>query len=222
MAKPTVRADLPIVADLDEFLAALEAEIDARTPAPESHARWLRWCKERVARYPVVQAHHRSAAPPINPYYFMERLFEELGPRDVVATGNGAACVMAFQAARLRADQRLFSNSGAASMGYDLPAALGAAVAVAEAGGDTPVGERPRVVCLAGDGSLQMNVQELQTLATGRWPVKVFVLDNGGYLSIRGTQRAFFTGLIGESPRRAWSCPTTPPWPAPTALRPRG
>jgi len=207
MAKPTVRADLPIVADLDEFLAALEAEIDARTPAPESHARWLRWCKERVARYPVVQAHHRSAAPPINPYYFMERLFEELGPRDVVATGNGAACVMAFQAARLRADQRLFSNSGAASMGYDLPAALGAAVAVAEAGGDTPVGERPRVVCLAGDGSLQMNVQELQTLATGRWPVKVFVLDNGGYLSIRGTQRAFFTGLIGESPETGVELP---------------
>ena len=84
-------------------------------------------------------------------------------------------------------------------MGYDLPAALGAAAAVVEAQGGSSLDERPKVVCLAGDGSLQMNVQELQTLATAGWPVKVFVLDNGGYLSIRSTQRAFFDGLIGES-----------------------
>jgi acetolactate synthase-1/2/3 large subunit len=117
----------------------------------------------------------------------------------VVVTGNGAACVMAFQAARLGDGQRLFSNSGAASMGYDLPAALGAAAAVVEEYGESAVDERPKVVCLAGDGSLQMNVQEMQTLATTCWPVKIFVLDNGGYLSIRSTQRAFFDGRIGES-----------------------
>ncbi len=199
MDKPSVRADLRITADLADFLKALEAELDRRAYEPGRHVKWLAWCKERVARYPVVQQRQRSTTAPINPYHFMEALFDRLGDHDVVATGNGAACVMAFQAARLRDGQRLFSNSGAASMGYDLPAALGAAAAVVEAHGDKALERRPAVVCLAGDGSLQMNVQEMQTLVTAGWPVKIFVLDNSGYLSIRSTQQAFFTGLIGES-----------------------
>jgi len=207
LRKPTARADLAIVADLGAFLEALDAEIDRRAPEPARHADWLAWCRRRVEDYPVVQERHRTATAPINPYHFIEELFARLGPRDVVATGNGAACVMAFQAGRLHDDQRLFSNSGAASMGYDLPAALGAAAALDETSGEAAVGERPKVVCLAGDGSLQMNVQELQTLAGTGWPVKVFVLDNGGYLSIRSTQRAFFDGLIGESRRSGVGLP---------------
>jgi acetolactate synthase I/II/III large subunit len=207
MDKPTVRADLRIVADLDEFLAALEVELDRRSYEPGRHAGWLAWCRRRVARYPVVQEHHRTTLPPINPYHFMEVLFGRIAARDIVVTGNGAACVMAFQAARLRQGQRLFSNSGAASMGYDLPAALGAAAAAAEISHDASTGDRPRVVCLAGDGSLQMNVQELQTLVTAGWPVKIFVLDNGGYLSIRSTQTTFFDGLIGESPHSGVTLP---------------
>lgn len=207
MDKPTVRADLRITADLAEFLEALEAELDRRAGTPMHHDAWLAWCKERVARYPVVQPHQRTVAAPINPYHFMEELFAQLGPHDVVVTGNGAACVMAFQAARLRGGQRLFSNSGAASMGYDLPAALGAAAAIVDAQGTPAAGTGPRVVCLAGDGSLQMNVQEMQTLAATGWPVTIFVLDNGGYLSIRGTQRAFFSGLIGEGPSSGVTLP---------------
>ena len=138
----------------------------------------------------------------------MDTLFSLMGPHDVVATGNGAACVMTFQAARLRAGQRLFSNSGSASMGYDLPAALGAAVALAQrGGGEAEASARPRVICLAGDGSLQMNVQELQTLATHRLPVKIFVIDNHGYLSIRSSQDNFFEGRIGESPESGVGLP---------------
>jgi acetolactate synthase-1/2/3 large subunit len=148
----------------------------------------------------VVQAHQRREAAPINPYHFIEALFAHLGDDDVVVTGNGAACVMAFQAGRLRQGQRMLSNSGSASMGYDLPASLGVAVALREKRASPLAARRPpRVVCLAGDGSLQMNIQELQTLVTHRWPVKLFVLDNGGYLSIRSTQLNFFEGFIGES-----------------------
>jgi acetolactate synthase-1/2/3 large subunit len=102
-----------------------------------------------------------------------------------------------YQAARLKAGQRLISNSGAASMGYDLPAAVGAAVAR----------EGKRVICLAGDGSIQLNIQELQTVAHHRLPVKIFVLDNGGYLSIRQTQANFFGKLVGESPASGVSFP---------------
>lgn len=205
LAKPTVRPDLPIEADVRVFLGALEDELKRRRYAAGRHVQWLAWCRRRTDRYPIVQAHHRRTEAPINPYHFMESLFARLGQEDVVVTGNGAACVMAFQAAKLGPRQRLFSNSGSASMGYDLPAALGAAVALAEreptqGTGDSKGLDGRRVVCLAGDGSLQMNVQELQTLATHRWPVKVFVLDNGGYLSIRSTQANFFGGMIGEGP----------------------
>ena len=86
-------------------------------------------------------------------------------------------------------NQRLISNSGSASMGYDLPAAIGAAFA------------RPgkRVICIAGDGSIQMNIQELQTVVHHHLPVKIFVLNNSGYLSMRMTQSGFFGRLTGES-----------------------
>ena len=99
-----------------------------------------------------------------------------------------------FKLRNFKLGQRLFSNSGSASMGYDLPAAIGAAVAR----------EGKRVICLAGDGSLQLNIQELQTLAGNKLPVKLFVLNNNGYLSIRTSQKGFFGSTVGESP--AWEC----------------
>jgi acetolactate synthase-1/2/3 large subunit len=98
---------------------------------------------------------------------------------------------------RLRKNQRLISNSGSASMGHDLPAAIGAAFA------------RPgkRVICLAGDGSIQMNIQELQTVVHHHLPLKIFVLNNSGYLSMRMTQSSFFGRLIGESASSGVSLP---------------
>jgi acetolactate synthase-1/2/3 large subunit len=115
----------------------------------------------------------------------------------VVVCANAAACIVPFQAARLTENQRLISNSGSASMGYDLPAAVGAAVAR----------EGKRVICLAGDGSVQFNIQELQTIVHHQLPVKIFVLNNGGYLSIRQTQSNFFGNLVGESPASGVSFP---------------
>ena len=101
-----------------------------------------------------------------------------------MVAGNGTACVALFQAGIVKKKQRIFWNSGCASMGYDLPAAIGACVAL---------GKQP-VVCLAGDGSLQMNIQELETVAYHQLPIKLFVLNNHGYVSIRQTQDTFFEG----------------------------
>ncbi|HUM03188.1 MAG TPA: thiamine pyrophosphate-binding protein, partial [Thermoanaerobaculia bacterium] len=180
LAKPTLRIELPIEADLREFLRAL---IAASPPGPTTaHREWLAWCRERIARYPVVLPEYRLTPSPVNPYLFVEALSDRLEEGEIVVTGDGTACVCTFQAARLKQGQRLYSNSGAASMGYDLPAAVGASIGAG----------RRRVVCLAGDGSLQMNVQELQTVATQRLPVKLFVLNNRGYHSIRQTQQAYF------------------------------
>jgi len=191
--KPTVQPDLAIHCDLKQFLVALREEWDAQRDAgnrhPEAHTAWLSWCRERVQRYPVVQERQRQPGPPMNPYYFVEQLSAKLAEDDVVVCANATACIVPFQTMRLRRQQRLISNSGSASMGYDLPAAIGAAFA------------RPgkRVVCIAGDGSIQMNVQELQTIVHHHLPIKIFVLNNSGYLSMRMTQTGFFGRLTGES-----------------------
>ena len=197
LRKPTVAPDMPVHADVRDFLAICRELTEGyRTPA--AHEEWLGWCKQRVERYPVVQAKHRAESGPLNPYRFVEELFSKLEDTDVVACGDGTACVVPFQAGRLKEGQRLFSNSGSASMGYDLPAAIGAARAT---GGS-------RVICLAGDGSIQLNVQELQTVAHHRLPLKIFILNNGGYLSIRTTQKSFFHGnFVGEGPSSGVSFP---------------
>jgi len=194
--KPLVKPDLGIHCDLKQFLAAMLRAVEEEHYAPR-HTEWLAWCRERVARYPVVQERQRIPGPPLNPYHFMEMLSGILTEGDAVVCGNASACILSYQVLKIRKGQRLISNSGSASMGYDLPAAIG--VAVARGGA--------RVICLAGDGSLQLNIQELQTVAHHQLPVKIIVLNNGGYLSIRSTQANFFGRLMGESPKSGVSFP---------------
>ncbi len=195
--KPTVQPDLAVQCDLKQFMQELLRQCDAENYQPGAHAAWLGWCRERVHRYPVVQDRQRQPGPPLNPYYFIEQLSSRLADDDVIVCGNASSCIVPFQAMRLRKGQRLFSNSGSASMGYDLPAAIGAAFA------------RPgkRVICLAGDGSIQMNIQELQTVVHHHLPLKIFVLNNSGYLSMRMTQSGFFGRLTGESAASGASFP---------------
>ncbi len=194
--KPIIKPDLPIHCDLKVFLTEIAAQLKDWQPTP-AHREWLSWCRKRVARYPVVQERQRRITSPLNPYHFVELLFDGLRADDAVVCGNAAACIVPYQVSRLKKGQRLISNSGSASMGYDLPAAVGAAVAR----------EGKRVICLAGDGSVQLNIQELQTLAYQKLPVKLLVLNNGGYLSIRQTQSNFFGHLIGVGPGSGLSFP---------------
>jgi acetolactate synthase-1/2/3 large subunit len=195
--KPTVQPDLPIHCDLRPFIQELLRECDRVNYRPGLHQRWLGWCRERVRRYPVVQEHQRQPGPPLNPYYFVEQLSARLTEDDVIVCGNATSCIVPFQTMRLKKGQRLISNSGSASMGYDLPPAIGAAFAH----------PGKRVVCLAGDGSVQMNIQELQTIVHHHLPIKIFVLNNSGYLSIRMTQSGFFGRFTGESTSSGTSFP---------------
>lgn len=196
LSKPLVKPDLAIASDLKVFLRKLVETLDAEAYTSR-HENWLGWCHQRISRYPVVQDKQRQPGPPLNPYYFMELLSSMMANDDVVICGNATACIAPFQVMKIRRGQRLISNSGSASMGYDLPASIGAAVA--RGGG--------RVICLAGDGSLQLNIQELQTVVHHQLPVKIFVLSNGGYLSIRSTQKNFFGRLMGESASSGVSFP---------------
>jgi acetolactate synthase-1/2/3 large subunit len=197
--KPTVRPDLGIHCDLRVFLEEMDRQLDAGVDRHvDRHGDWVGWCKQRVERYSVLDG-KQSTEDRINPYHFADALFRSLADDDVVVCGNATACIVPYQTAWLKKGQRLISNSGAASMGYDLPAAIGAAVA---RGGK-------RVICLAGDGSLQLNIQELQTLVEYHLPVKLFVLNNEGYLSIRTTQQSFFSDLLGVGPGSGVSFPDT-------------
>jgi acetolactate synthase-1/2/3 large subunit len=189
LRKPLHQPEIPICCDLKLFLAEMESQLQEGQDSDLRHEKWLDRARQWKGKYPVVQPRQRVAGPPLNPYDFIDKLFEMLGPDDAVVCGNATACIVPYQASKLKKGERLISNSGSASMGYDLPAAIG--VAVAKGG---------RTICIAGDGSLQMNVQELQTLVGYKLQVKLFVLNNGGYLSIRQTQTGFFQGRkIGES-----------------------
>jgi acetolactate synthase-1/2/3 large subunit len=122
----------------------------------------------------------------------MEALFDRLPENQVTVSANGSACVTSFQAANIKTGQRLWTNSGCASMGYELPAAIGACKSIRNA----------KTVCLAGDGSIMMNLQELQTIVTNNLPIKIFLLNNSGYVSIFQTQRNFFKGdEVGAGPK---------------------
>ena len=184
LQKSTFKATHSIVADLATFMPALEEGLGTSNMT-DSNA-WLIWAKERNERYPVVLPEHYAETDHINPYPFMKVLTESLDDKSVVVAGNGSACVVLFQAGIVKKGQRVFWNSGCASMGYDLPAAIGAAV-----------GTNDTVWCIAGDGSIQMNLQELATVSQNKLPIKIVYLNNGGYASIRQTQVNFFGELYG-------------------------
>lgn len=201
LAKPTVKPDIAIVAELKPFLGALIDRLSG-WERPAAHVDWLAWCRKRMVLYPNVLPRQRELDGRINPYHFVEQLFKHLDGDDVIACGNATATIVPFQVGHIKAGMRMFSNSGSASMGYDLPAAIGAYF-----GAIAGRGKQERVICLAGDGSIMMNLQELQTIAHHRIPIKIFVLNNRGYLSIRSSQVNFFGRLAGESPDSGVSFP---------------
>ena len=180
LQKPTLNIAYPIKADLRRFFSIVN-ELPYAGPTI-AHQEYLVWSRERCRRYPVVLPEYQTTTRGVNPYVFMSELFTQLQENQWVVSGDGTACVTSFQAAFLKPGQRLYTNSGCASMGYDLPGAIGASIS----------GDRREVICLAGDGSIQMNLQELQTIKTQRLPIKIFLLNNEGYHSIRQTQQNYF------------------------------
>lgn len=176
--KPTVDIDMKVHADAADVLR----EIAGQPQNTGGHGEWLQWCKNIHAKYPAVLSSYRQKKSPVNPYVFIHDFSAVLPEGERVICGNGSACVITFQAMQIKRGQRLFTNSGCAAMGYGFPAAIGCAVA--EKG--------KRVICLDGDGSFQMNIQELQTVVYNKLNLKIFILNNNGYHSIRQTQTNLF------------------------------
>lgn len=190
LQKPTFQPDMPIHCDIHQ---AIEELLKCEYEPNPDHQPWVKWCRQMVEKYPACLPEYHNENKLLNPYVFVDKLFEAMQKEDVLTLGNGSACVMTFQGAKIKQGQRMFTNSGCASMGYGLPAALGAAVARQDQDG--------RVLCIDGDGSLMMNVQELETISYNHLNVKLFILNNNGYHSIRQTQRNLFQPpLIGLDP----------------------
>ena len=182
LQKPTVRPDVALCADVGQVLSSLTEQLTG----PLAVEPWREYCRQMKAKYPPLREFSIQGQDKVHPYLFMQRLSLILPENARVVASNGTACVAFFQAFESKEGQRLLLNSGDASMGYGLPAAIGVCAAEKNA----------PVVCLEGDGSLMMNLQELQTLKTNQMPVKLFVIKNGEYISIIQTQRNFFEGRL--------------------------
>lgn len=180
LKKPTLNIDMPIHGNLAQFIKLALQECEQQKLSIE-RADWLAWCQARVKKYPVVQANYWDNKDSVNPYCFMQALSKQMPENQIIVSGDGTACVTSFQTIEIKKGMRLYTNSGSASMGYDLPAAIGAYVASHE-----------KIVCLAGDGSIMQNIQELAAIAFKQYPIKIFLMNNQGYHSIRQTQQNFF------------------------------
>ena len=193
--KPFVKADIAIQSDAKDFILALINECEEISPF--SHNDWRSWCQEIRNQYEPKESDYISTSEGINAYHLIPSIFDTASEQSIFVCGNATACIVPFQVGNLKKGMRLFSNSGSASMGYDLPAAIGAAIAE----------PNKKIICFAGDGSIMMNLQELQTLAHLGLNVSVIVLDNDGYLSIKQTQTNFFGHDHGASPKSGVTFP---------------
>lgn len=199
LCKPTIKPELPIHADVKEFLVNINNSIKKENfTCASMQADWLFWCKNVQKQYPAVKKEFYESDK-LNPYVFIKELTQRLPEDTAVVCGNGSACVITFQAAEIKKGQRYFTNSGCAAMGYGFPAAIGVAVQ----------GGMKNTVCIDGDGSFQMNMQELQTVVQNELPIKIIILNNNGYHSIRQTQTNLFKGreLVGVSRSNGISFP---------------
>jgi acetolactate synthase-1/2/3 large subunit len=196
LKKPFPKIDLPIHLDAALFIRSLANSLDGRELGID-RSEWLNRCKDVNGRYKLKAEDYPIRDNLINPYHIIPEIFRIAPPETIYVCGNATACIVPFQTAIIKEGTRIFSNSGCASMGYDLPAAIGAGTFKQDL----------NIICFAGDGSLMMNLQELQTLLHSNFNILLVVLDNGGYLSIKQTQKNFFGRFHGINQESGLSFP---------------
>lgn len=185
----SIRPDLAVQADIHGFLTEFLRQSDALDLRPPEN--WLDACRRWKNRYPVMTSDYYQDRHHVNTYVLMDVLSDLVAPEDLVVTGNGTEVASFYQAFKVQRGQRAF-NLGWGACGWDLPTAIGACVG---SGGR-------RTICATGDGSIQWNIQELLTIRNYQLPIKVFIVNNGGYTCIRYTQKNFFEGrFVGSDPR---------------------
>lgn len=192
--KPGVDIDIKINCDAKEFLKKLTLRIEAKKL--QNISDWLKICSLWKKRYPIVLPKYKNEKL-INSYYLTERLSKFASPTDTILIDTSSIFHVACQAWGIKKGQRFLTTGGISTMGY-WAAAIGACVASGV----------KRTIVITGDGSLQMNLQELATIKQNKLPIKLFIINNGGYLLIRHTQKTHMEGrYMGESPKTGLWCP---------------
>lgn len=186
LSKPTLNTNKKIHSDAKYFLSKL-----AKLELNKVDSNWISICNSTKIENPKVLQRHRDKTDFVSNYYFIERLNNFLPKDHHVVTSDGSANVVTMQVLELHGSQRLFTSTGCAPMGYGLPASIGAAI------------NGKKIVCIEGDGSLQMNIQELQTLKHHNLPIKMILINNDGYTSIKITQKSFFDGRFVASEKHS-------------------
>ncbi len=182
LKKPTINIDYKVNTDISDFLDII---IEKEVVFKNVDSNWLEYCHGLKKDFPIFKNKYEQSES-VNPYYFSNELNKNLDKNSVTVVGNSCACDCVRQFGIDKEGQRLWGNTNCGTMGYDLPAAIGAAVAA-----------KNTVVCVTGDGSIQMNIQELQTIVHNKLPVKIFIHSNGGYFAIVQTHTNFFGRLTG-------------------------
>lgn len=184
LKKHTIHVDIPVWADAADFIEKMNSLIENEEQPLFRNDSWRAQCVEWKNKYPVVLDRHRNQPREnnANVFAFIDYLTNQLPENSLTAVSNGACCVVGHQCWNIKNGTRFIINSAVASMGYGLPASIGLCVAA----------DKKETVCLEGDGSIMMNLQELQTIVTNKLPVKIFLINNQGYHSIRQTQNNLF------------------------------
>ena len=193
MAKKSLSIDIAVNTNLQGFISALAARA-----SNTGYPRWAAVVNGWKNRFNVFEEDHRRSEEAVNSYDFMKGLSDHLQVGDVVVTDMGTSFTCTMQSLRNTGGNRLFTSSACCSMGFGLPGAIGASFA----------DRSRRVICLAGDGGFQMNIQELQAVAHHNLPIKIFILNSNGYLAITLMQENLFGGqYFGSNPQSGVSAP---------------
>jgi acetolactate synthase-1/2/3 large subunit len=196
IAKLSQYLDLSICCDAKDFIEALTQAI-APVPQPE-RAAWHQRCAQWKRRYPVVLPEHAIDQGLVSTYFLADCLSELLPEDAPIVSGSSGAGIEIFQhALRLKRGQRLYHTTALGAMGYGLPAAIGACLG----------SDRRETVLIDGDGGIQLNIQELATVHRLQLPLKIFILNNDGYSSIRTSQERWFGRQTGSDPRSGLTLP---------------
>lgn len=209
MNKKSLHPEKKIVASAKSFISKMLAHIDEVTLSDKSKLEWLDECSKLQMKYPVRIKEQEARAGFVSNYNLIEEISEQMKPYDMYQfTSSGTTVDIAMKVFRIKWGQRAFLNKGLAAMGYDVPASIGSAFAnkrIYEASEDKKmdvnssraVSKNAKVVCVTGDGSIAMNMQELEVIARYHLPIKIFVSDNAGYSMIYGSQSGNFHRLTG-------------------------
>lgn len=186
--------NIEVKADVDAKVFIDEALRQISLVHNKDRSEWIRYCDKMRRKYPVILKEYWEQKEYVNSYAFIDKLSELLNENDLIVPGSSGSCSeVTMQGFKVKKGQRLFNNEGFGSMGFGLPASIGACIA----------SNKKRTICINGDGGFQLNIQELETVRRLNLPIKIFIINNDGYGAITNSQRNHFGGFYVASEKNS-------------------